>query len=701
MSSPEEGELPNGFVPLRDIVDKKFEPGRIVNVMGSVVDCQAPFKTSKDFKATWSLIDRSIEDEPYGIKLNIFRPREADIPEVSCQDVVVLRKVKVQRYGANLSFITNHETSIRVYDSSKIPRPPKSALGALRPCTKKDERPELTKEIHYFAAAFYHKLDKSNAPSEDAFRQAAQRSANIRDKFSLLQDVQADKFYDLIVRVVRQAHHDFDNKATLYVSDYTENPAFHHYSPENLAEGQGGDEWGYTFTQPESTAEKWIGPEGKRSLQVTCWEPHAGVLLDDVKLGSWIKLRNVQIKYGHDSKYLEGFVREDQTYPNRINIHPLDLDDCENMDDRLKEALRRLQASDKEKNKQIKDIKSAQVAGQKRKVSEQLALSSKQRRAERRMLEQKKREERARQSVVAASPAAPSTKSDRPKQNSTQDLIRAGNRQVMCEQINVTPTTIETMLEPRYIHVKVGADTVSVQVPFVNQKYLSFVRVVDFSPSSIEDFAVSRKITQYQDISDSENSGQSSLDEDESSGGDSDPTVRRVWEWRFSLLLEDASPVDGPASPSQVWVVINNSSGQCLTNLDADDLRGNNERLSQFRDIMHILWGNLEEVKTSREAVKNSKKQPSKQQVNSRPGSRGSSRPGFKGSGGDRIQMPDLDSDEEEQAIVDGRLAKTGSEIALVNKPFMCCIKQYGIKTGRKDEWIRVFAMDGVRIKDL
>ncbi|KAK0735527.1 hypothetical protein B0T21DRAFT_333719 [Apiosordaria backusii] len=679
-TSTEEGDLPDGFVPLRDMVDNNLAPGKIVNVMGSVTDCQAPFKTSKDFKATWALIDRSIEDEASGIKFNIFRPCESDIPEVSFQDVVVVRKVKVQRYGAGLSLITNHETSIRVYDSSKIPRPPKSAHVALRAPTKKDERPELKKEIHHYVAAFYHKLDKSNAPSEDVFRQAIQQSSNIKDKFSLLQDVQADKFYDIIVRVVRQAHHDYDNKATLYVSDYTENPEFHDHIPQNLTAGEGGDKWGYTFTQPESAAEKWIGPEGKRSLQITCWEPHAGLLRGEVKLGSWIKLRNIQIKYGHDFKYLEGFLREDQTYPDRINIHPLKLDDRENMDDRLKEALRRLHASDKEKKKQIKSIKSAQAAGQKRKVSEvqaaeeQPALNSKQRRAEKRALQEKK------------------SKSDTSKQNSTQDLIRVGNRQVICEQVKVSPTTIETMLETCYIHAEMDTDVVKLPVPFVNQKYLSFVRVVDFAPSSMEDFAVSRKITQYQDLLDSEGSDQSSLDEDESSGGDNDPTVRRVWEWRFSLLLEDASPTDGRSSPSQVWVVIDNPSAQCLTNLDSDDLRKNNKCLSQLRDTMRILWGNLEEVKASKEV--DSKNQAPKQQERSRPNSRS--------GGGKHTQMPNIDSDEEEQANAHERQDEPGSkEIPLVNKPFMCCIKQYGVRTGKKDKWMRVFAMDGVRIKDV
>ncbi|VBB75363.1 Putative protein of unknown function [Podospora comata] len=692
-SQQEERYLPQGFVRLRDVLDQKFVPGHMVNVIGSIIDTQALFKTNRDWKTTWSLMDWSVEDECYGVKLNIFRPRETDIPQIAYQDVVVLHRVKVQRYGGNMSFITNHQTTIRVYESSKIPRPPESASVALRPCTKKDERPELTEEIHHYVAAFYHKLDKTNAPSEEVFRQAARQSANVKDKFSLLQDVQAERFYDLIVRVVRAPHFDFDNKATLYVSDYTENPAFHDHIPENLDASQDSDVYGYTSEEPAPVAERWIAPEGKKSLQVTCWEPHSRALQEDVKLGSWIGLKNVQIRLGHDYKYLEGFVREDRTYPNRINVYLLNLDDRENMDDRLTAALRRQQAADKEKKKVIKDIKSAQVAGQKRKASEvqaiedQPALNAKQRRAENRA---KKKEEKARQNIVSAAPVAPSTKSDLPKRNPTQDVTLAGNRQIICEKSNVGLTTIESMLEPSFMKIKIDADTVEVQVPFVNKKYLTFVRVVDFSPSCIEDFAVSRKITQYQDLSDSENSDGLSLDEDESSGGDNDPTVKRAWEWRFSLLLEDALPADG-SSPARVWVAVNNGAGQCLTNLDADDLRKNRKCRYQLQDIMHILWGNLEEVK----AANGEKQQASKQEVNSRPGSRGSN--------GNRTQMPDRDSDEEkEEASGRGKESSSRSnEIRLVSKPFTCPIKQYGVRTGKKDEWMRVFAMDGVRIKDV
>lgn len=106
---------------------------------------------------------------------------------------------------------------------------------------------------------------------------------------------------------------------------------------------------------------------------------------------------------------------------------------------------------------------------------------------------------------------------------------------------------------------------------------------------------------------------------------------------------------------------------------------------------MYILWGNLEEVKV----VNGEKQQVFKQEVNFRLG--------FRGSNGNCMQMYDLDSDEEKEEV--SGCGKESSlrlnEIRLVSKFFMCFIKQYGVRIGKKDEWMCVFVMDGVWIKDV
>lgn len=46
-SQQEERYLPQGFVRLRDVLDQKFVPGHMVNVIGSIIDTQALFKTNR------------------------------------------------------------------------------------------------------------------------------------------------------------------------------------------------------------------------------------------------------------------------------------------------------------------------------------------------------------------------------------------------------------------------------------------------------------------------------------------------------------------------------------------------------------------------------------------------------------------------------------------------------------------------------
>lgn len=72
------------------------------------------------------------------------------------------------------------------------------------------------------------------------------------------------------------------------------------------------------------------------------------------------------------------------------------------------------------------------------------------------------------------------------------------------------------------------------------------VRVVDFFPSKLEDFCQARKNQDLDDLSDysgsdcSDASGsENDFDKSEDDGRSQSST--KVWEWRFALLVEDAS----------------------------------------------------------------------------------------------------------------------------------------------------------------
>ena len=73
------------------------------------------------------------------------------------------------------------------------------------------------------------------------------------------------------------------------------------------------------------------------------------------------------------------------------------------------------------------------------------------------------------------------------------------------------------------------------------------VRVVDFFPSKLEDFCQARKKQDLDDLSDYSGSdcSDASGSEDDFDNSDDDygrsQSSTKVWEWRFALLVEDAS----------------------------------------------------------------------------------------------------------------------------------------------------------------
>ncbi|KAK4163571.1 hypothetical protein QBC43DRAFT_263835 [Cladorrhinum sp. PSN259] len=696
-----EEPFPANFTEISKIRDEKVKVGSLISLIGLVTDCRAPVPTSgTDHKACWTLTDISTQDEA-GISFNIFRPEKA-MPQVSARDVVVLFKVKVQRYQNNLSLVTNLLTTIRVYKASRIPRPPSSAKVALAPAVcPRDHRPEPPEEVNRYVSVFYHRIEKYGLPGEAEFKIKEEMSLHVKNKFSLLRDVQEGRFYDIIVRIVRDPYYDHDHKATLYVSDYTENPHLHLQTYGSLIE-YGGDPWGYT----DVVKREWEGPDGKRSIQITLYPPHSSVLLDDgVRVGTWLHLRNVQIKHGRDGQFLEGFLREDRSYPDKINVSIIDLESAtrEDIDPRLKAAAQRWKAAEKEKRDYKKSIAEAKAAGEslKRKASE-AALNEKEasrlnattRRKQQRTAKDKEKSKEQNQKQPEQQYQQVNQPAIVKEKNSGSDL----NGQITCESYYEQCTTIKDMLEPAFAEKEIDGKQVTLPLPFVNRKYQSRVRVVDFWPTSLEDFAVSRKANRYECLSDDGDESSSAESGTGDDGASSNPARRRTWEWRFALELEDISPLSGGASPSasspeqssRLWVIINNAAGQCLTNLDATDLRKKPRVLAKLREKMTVLWGNLEEVQEAgQEENAQNKKAAAREKKKSEAKSN-------KGKSLLVVPKPTLTSSDVEMEDDDTGGAE---EVKLDNKPFMCCISQYGVNDPNTQKWVRTFGMFGVRIR--
>lgn len=72
------------------------------------------------------------------------------------------------------------------------------------------------------------------------------------------------------------------------------------------------------------------------------------------------------------------------------------------------------------------------------------------------------------------------------------------------------------------------------------------------------------------------------------------------WEWRFALILEDATaPKTSPKATITAYVA--GQDAECLLKLDAEDLRKSPTALVTLREKLCLLWGDLEERETRKE----------------------------------------------------------------------------------------------------
>ncbi|KAF3770731.1 hypothetical protein M406DRAFT_285477 [Cryphonectria parasitica EP155] len=663
-------DLPSSFTPIRALLDQDVTPHRQVSVIGAVKDHRLPVPTrGADFKCCITLYDTSTEEDNDGIDFNIFR-REEEMPSVQAGDIVVVFSAKFQIYGGGPSLLSSYSTDIHVYDSQRLLSCKKSgsASGALKVPTRKIIRKPDERENRYVLSLF-DRIDKSFVPDPQEFSARAQQSLNVKDKFRLLQDVGDHNFADLVVQVVREPF-DFGDRMTLWVSDYTEN---HNFFNRTTKQGAGwndgvpsgdGDPYGYTdgFRKKHDAASRessgnWMGPPGKKSLQVTCWEPHAEYIRENVHGGDWVRLRNVQIGYGHNATNIEAFLRGDRQYPGRVYVVLLDPQaDRESIDPHLFEALRRKLDYEKEDRRSLK-------AGKKRKLEDLIKEDSSKGKRARQREEKRKAFEDQEAKQKAALGLNPLIKSEYPDQE-------------------IVP--LSSILEPVLYQTTINQTPTTIELPFTNARYRTNARVIDFHPVNLKDFSVSRQVTEYPALSDNESSDP---DSDRSAPGG----TRLVWEWRFALKLEciAAGPLPKGKNPATVWVLVDHFDAQCLTGLDdAADLHSaaNSELLRALREQMFRLWGNLEERKSRAEA---------KRRQHTR----------------DPLKAPPADSsDVEDNTAVGGSNGGAGGEVAaeyipgssqLTNRPFTCCIRQYGISLANEEgekQWQRMFGLFGTKI---
>lgn len=143
---------------------------------------------------------------------------------------------------------------------------------------------------------------------------------------------------------------------------------------------------------------------------------------------------------------------------------------------------------------------------------------------------------------------------------------------VKCENSDRPLSLISSILELVHYDTRIDSQEVRLAIPFTCAKYRATVRVTDFYPSRLEDFACARRPVVFEVLSDYSGADSSSSGDDDSActPAGRQPGSDLIWEWRFALQIEDASP-KAKQPPGRIWIAVDNLEAQCLTGLDASE----------------------------------------------------------------------------------------------------------------------------------
>ncbi|KAI9801609.1 MAG: hypothetical protein M1825_003288 [Sarcosagium campestre] len=583
-------EPPAPFLTLSEALKR---PAIGISVMGIVVDFRPPARSAgQDYVVTLTLSDQSVTGVGYrsGMRVRIFRPSSEELPTISnFGDMIIFRKINIKDYRGDILALSGRATEWTILPAGSVPATAEGSQKALpyifgRRCP----RPSAAEEAYLIQ--LYHLHDKSTFPAPDLpagtvanpSHEPADSIAVVpfrKQKFSLIESVQALTFYDLVVEVVK-TFSGGDDRHEIYVTDYTENDLLYNYEDPHASEkktndertSRDGDEYGYIVSRQSSKS--WPGPYGRRTLQVTLWPPHSYYSQENVKDGDYISLKNVQVAYPKDgSNRLEGRLHEDRKYQQRVDVSKLN-----HRGDELVRALigRKREYSAALRTEEPQEDMDHQA--QRTKRSNVLELEDLTKASEK---GGRKRRQKGRKGVQAQDKVLLSEPS----------IESSTNKHVQAANFSVPLTPLSTILEgdQQVIETDMGNSYV---LPFRNIRFFTRVQVVDFFPPNLEDFAVRESCRR----------DKSDLDPNRSlptaSGQESD-----VWRWRFCLIVEDGTPnssIRRGVKKERVELLVADEDAEFLLKLEAVDLRVNPQRLSELREQLFVLWGDLEERAKSR-----------------------------------------------------------------------------------------------------
>ncbi|KAL2438472.1 hypothetical protein ABEF95_010803 [Exophiala dermatitidis] len=396
--------------------------------------------------------------------------------------------------------------------------------------------------------------------------------ADMNKRFRLIKDLEAPNphYFVELLGEVRKIFWKYHDRPELQLTDYTSNPHLFNYRYDHTEDGAADD------------PHKWPGPWGRMNLTVTLWDSHGAYVRDnDVGPGTFLCLRNVQIKMDNAGTRLEGKCRGDPTVPTRVNVQVVKPSSATH-DERMKALLsRKREYEAKAKTENIRFLRNAQP-GPKRLNDGDGTDEPKGKKAR---MKNRKKKERAKAEARQRSEQILGPESKR--------FVNEPNPNVRCEKVDVPCKTVADILDPELLVRKTPKGT-PFSLPFQNCKYKANVRVVDFFPDNIADFAVPRKISQYDYLSGADDSADSDTDLTQDNGDGVS------WEWRFFLLVEDARlPVVGGKEPARMELLVAKEDGDYLLDMEACNLRdkSNAKELAMVKEKLFHLWGDLQEKK--------------------------------------------------------------------------------------------------------
>ncbi|KAJ5279119.1 hypothetical protein N7478_004491 [Penicillium angulare] len=534
------------MAPVEDLVDvatacARREP---VNVVGVVVDQMSAMSTrGGSFCITFEIKDEHFDDRAWenSLKVRYFADNESHLPHVLLNDVVLFRNIRITNYQNRPHGVVgqNQKVSWAIFrpeiDASKDPAITTGPNEFSPTSTEKKKALELLDKAAPFLQLPLARSSRRSdlpAPSSTVIEASISSKKSQFTNVTLIKDLQPDRFCRVVGQVVKDHHYEGD-KSTIWITDYTEQGDLPDHEKDGEDTGSHGDPYGHL-----SNKKQWPGPWGRFTLQVTLWDPHATFARKNVKIGDIVLLTYVRPKF---SSYggLEAAVHEDKRFQRNIHIQTVSPDydkDAQELMKRRKEYWK--------------------IHGTKK---EETRPAKKQRKFQEKAKEQRKEEGQTALPVKAAA-TAPKTQQ---------------NPNVKPREYGVTETSVDSLLSAE-THIISLPGGVSYKVPFQNVCYALVVRVVDFYPPKLEDFAVQVQST-------------SIVDRD---------SEHMAWDWRFCLLVEGVEPLMSKNQQRErVKIFVSGAEAEHLLCLDATNLHLDSDRLDELREKLAILWGDLEEKK--------------------------------------------------------------------------------------------------------